>query len=397
MKKRADKANRKWYTGRILILVVLLLIVGLIGLSCIEGMREIGWSGGAVTDNTLYVGTEQGRLVMVNLTNESRQWAEALKAAGSNGGIFGCMPMGGGCSAAAGVAIYGTPVISGELVYIAGYNGKVYAYVKDTLVTRWIYPREGYLKSIVGGVAAADGKVFVGDSEGVIYALAAETGDYLWEFSAEDEKGDRDKIWSTPAVSEGTLYFGSFNGKIYAVNTADGSKRWEYLTEGALTAEPLIVDGTVYIGSHDRYLYALDAADGSLKWKFMGGNWFWAKPIIYEGSIYAACLDGWVYVLDAATGAEVKRFNLEGPLAATPVIFEDNIIFSTRTGTLYSINTARDEMRQLAVIDEGDAKVYGPLAINDGIVYIHTQDLTLRRINAENGAVLGTISLSLGE
>jgi glucose dehydrogenase len=397
MEKRAEKARLKWYTGRILILVVMLLIVGLVGFGCIEGMREIGWSGGAVADNALYVGTEEGRLVMVDLTNESRQWAEALKATSSSS-LFGCMPMGGGCSgAASGVAIYGMPTISNELVYIAGYNGKVYAYVKETLVTRWIYPREGYLEPVVGGVAVADGKVFVGDSDGMVYALDAETGDYLWEFSAGDEKGDREKIWSTLAVSEGTLYFGSFNKKVYAINTADGSKKWEYLTEGAVTAEPLVVDGTVYVGSHDRYFYALNAADGSLKWKFMGGNWFWAKPVIYEGSMYAGCLDGWVYVLDAATGAEVKRYNLEGHLAASPVIHEDNVIFSTRVGTLYSINVTRDEVKHLAVINEGDVKVYGPLAINDGIIYIHTQDLTLRRVNAENGAILGSISLSLGE
>ena len=295
------------------------------------------------------------------------------------------------------MAIYGTPAISDELVYLTGYNGKVYAYTRDKLVLRWDYPRDGYLHPFVGGAVVADGKVFLADSGGMVYALDAATGDYLWEFSTEDEDGDREKIWSTPAVSEGTLYVVSFNKMVYAIDTADGKKKWEFLTEGPITAEPLVVDGTVYIGSHDRYLYALDADSGKEEWKFRGGNWFWAKPVLYEGKIYAGCLDGWVYVLDAATGAKLKEFHLEGPLEATPVVYEDNIIFSTRWGTLYSINAARDEMRQLAIISEGKAKVYGPLAINDGIVYIHTQDLNLRRVNAENGAILGTISLKLGE
>jgi outer membrane protein assembly factor BamB len=399
MIKKTDKARHKRYIGRILILVVMLLIIGLVGLSCIEGMREVGWSGGAVVDNTLYVGTKQGRLVAVDLTDESRQWAEALKSSAASGGLFGCaLVAGGGCGAGAtGVAIYGTPAVGDELVYIAGYNGKVYAYVKDSLALRWDYPREGYLEPIVGGVAVSDSKVFLADSDGMVYALDAATGDYLWEFSTGDEEGDRDKIWSTPAVSGGTLYIGSFDKKVYAINTADGSPKWEYLTEGAVTAEPLVVDGTVYIGSHDRYLYALNADSGKEEWKFMGGNWFWAKPVFYEGRIYAGCLDGNVYVLDAATGAALKEFYLEGTLAAAPVIYEDNIIFSTRGGILYSINAALDEMKQLAIIDEGDARVYGPLAIHGGIVYIHTQDLTLRRVNAGTGAILGLISLSIGE
>jgi outer membrane protein assembly factor BamB len=405
MSKKFTSTPIKRYAGRILILVSLLLIVGLVGSSCVQGLNPIGWSGGAVSDNTLFVGTEQGRLAAVDLTDESRQWAEVLKAASASGGLFSCMPMGGGCSgAASGVAIYGTPAVGGELVYIAGYNGKVYAYVKDSLALRWVYPRDTYLPPIVGGVAVSDSKVFFGCSSGkidgenvsgAVFALDAVTGDPIWNSYYETE----DKIWATPAVSEGTLYIGSFDKKVYAINTADGTLKWAepFETEGAVTAEPLVVDGTVYIGSHDRYFYAINADNGKDKWKFRGENWFWAKPIIYQGKIYVGCLDGYVYVLDAATGAELKEFNLEGPLAAAPVLYEDNVIFSTRDAILYSINASQDEMRQLAVIDEGDARVYGPLAIHDGIVYIHTQDKTLRRVNAETGAILGLISLSSGE
>ena len=40
-----------------------------------------------------------------------------------------------------------------------------------------------------------------------------------------------------------------------------------------------------------------------------------------------------------------------------------------------------------------DGEVYGPLAVYQRVVYIHTQDLTLHRVNAENGAVLRPISL----
>jgi hypothetical protein len=44
------------------------------------------------------------------------------------------------------VAIYGTPNIC-DLVYIAAYNGKIYAYTR-TLGARWVYPREGYLQPL---------------------------------------------------------------------------------------------------------------------------------------------------------------------------------------------------------------------------------------------------------
>ena len=205
------------------------------------------------------------------------------------------------------------------------------------------------------------------------------------------DEGDREKIWSTPAVSDGTLYIGSFNKKIYAVDTVTGNKEWEYLTEGSVIAQPLIIDGTIYIGSLDRNFYALDT-NGALKWKFTGENWFWAKAIILEGKIYAGCLDGKVYVLDPATGNLLNKYDLEDPLAASPVIHGDNIIFATREGTLYSIDTIRNEKKLLAVLD---TKINGPLAINDGIIYAHTQEVALVRINADTGAVLSSISLKI--
>jgi outer membrane protein assembly factor BamB len=396
MKETNKKARNGRRTLKILILTVSILVIGIIGFSCVKGLRTVGWSGGAVTDNTLYVGTSEGRLVAVNLADNSRHWAEKLAVSSTGGGLFGCIPAGGGCAGASGVAIYGTPSFSDELVYIAGYNGKVYAYTKD-LVTRWVYPREGYLEPIVGGVVVSQDKVFFGCSDGYIYALDAATGDFLWSFSTKGEKGKTEKIWSTPVVSDGTLYIGSFDKKVYAINTADGTEKWEYLTEGIVTATPLVADDSVFVGSHDRYFYVLNASDGNLKGSYEAGNWFWAKPVLYDGKIYAGCLDGKVYVFDAATGNYLNEFNLEGPLAAEPVIFGDNVIFCTQEGTLYSINTTQDSLKQLAVLDEGDVEVNGPLAIDDGIVYIHTPDLDLHQVNAETGAILNTISLSIGE
>jgi len=139
----------------------MVLAVSLVGLGCVKGLMPIGWSGGAVSDGTLFVGSKEGRLVAINLDDESRLWAESLRPV-SQPGFLGCSPvMGGGCGGAAGVAIYGTPVIYGELVYIAGYNGKIYAYNTEGLALRWVYPRESNLEPFVGGLVAAEGKLRV--------------------------------------------------------------------------------------------------------------------------------------------------------------------------------------------------------------------------------------------
>ena len=102
--------RRGLIVGKAVLLLGILLIIVLAGAGCIEGLYPIGWSGGAVADDTLFVGSKEGKLVAVNINDESRQWSEPLKASASGTG-FGCVPMGGGGCAgggSAGVAIYGT-------------------------------------------------------------------------------------------------------------------------------------------------------------------------------------------------------------------------------------------------------------------------------------------------
>ncbi len=398
------KPKSRWpLASRVAFLLALVITVGLVAFGCVSGLAAIGWSGGTVSNDTLYVGSQQGRLVAVNLTDESRVFSEALVST-SQTGLLGCSTAtggGGGCSGgAASVPIYGTPVVSGSLTYIAGYNGKVYAYNTSNLAVRWVYPREGNLSSIVGGVVVANGKVFFGCTDGKVYALDAEYGDYLWESAATG-----DKIWGTPTfleqtvyngstgetVNQDTLFIGSFDNKVYAMNPGDGTVKWEYATEGSVIATPLVFNSTIYVGSFDRNLYALKASDGTLKWKFTGNNWFWAQPVVWNGVIYAGCLDGFVYALDADTGVEVARFDLGSPLSSQPVIVDGSAIFVNRKGVVYSIDTTTNGIRQLADLD---TTVNGHLAAYGEIVYIHTQENTLQRINAVTGALLSPISLS---
>ncbi|MDD4859376.1 MAG: PQQ-binding-like beta-propeller repeat protein [Dehalococcoidales bacterium] len=378
-------SKKRTIISKALLLLAVLVIIGLGVAGCVQGLQPLGWSGGVVSGDSLYIGTKEGRLVKITIADQSRKWAEALKAAPSSG-FLSCAPTGGGCSSApAGIAIYGTPAASGDLIYMSAYSGKIYAYNPSSLEVRWVYPRESYLKPIISGQVLAQNKIVFGCSDGKVYALDAATGDKVWDFTTGSE------IWSTPAADGNTIYIGSFDKKFYALNAADGTKKWEFTTEGAITATALVQGNTVYIGSFDRNLYALDAATGKVKWQFAGTNWFWAKPVIVNNNIYAPCLDGKVYVLDAASGNKSAEFDLGSPISSSPVVVDNQIIFASQKGIVFSVNTAAGEIRQLAEIKQ---PVYGPLTANEGIVYVHTQDLNLHRINVRTGDRPPAIPLS---
>jgi len=61
---------------------------------------------------------------------------------------------------------------------------------------------------------------------------------------------------------------------------------------------------------------------------------------------------------------------------------------------IYSLDTGSNRFKRLAELGE---EIYGPLCVSDGIVYIHTQDLTLHPVDAKTGAELATISLKGSE
>ncbi len=373
------------FTGKIAALLVILLAVVLTSSGCVEGLRPLGWSGGMISEDTLFIGSQEGRVVAINTVDESRQWSEPMISEKQGG--LSCIPQfGGSCtsSAASGVAIYGTPAVSGDLVYVGGYNGKMYAFTVSSLEIRWVYPRIDNLQPIIGGAVVDQGKVYFGNADGKVYALDAATGDKQWEFETKD------KIWATPAIAGNTLFIGSFDHKLYALDITDGSLKWEFETEGGIASTPLIHEDTVYIGSFDRNLYALNTVNGNLKWKFMGENWFWAKPVVSNNTIYTGCLDSKVYVLNSNNGDKITEFDLGSPVSSSPIMVNNSIIVASQKGVIYALDTGSHELKQISDIEE---KVYGPISAHDGIIYIHTQDLTLHRVNAATGVMFTTISL----
>ena len=383
---------------KISILVVILLGVLLALSGCIRGMTPIGWSGVAVSNGTLYTGSKEGRLVSVDLnSNNARKWAEPIKLPSTGGA--GCSSIGGGACGAPPpvVAIYGTPVLSnvpvlGNLVFLAGYNGKVYAYTADTLQQRWVYPPEGNLRPIISSVVISGSTLYFGGTDGNVYALDIATGAEKWKFSTGGE------IWSTPVIDNGLLFISSFDKKVYAIDAATGTKKWEYTTGATNVAPPVVAGGTVYVGSLDRNLHALNIADGSLKWKFGGNNFFWSKPIALSNVIYAPNLDRNVYGLNAGTGEKLVSYDVGGQVASWPVVINNRVIVATRDGKVWSLDTnpanfSNSDNKKLITSLPAGIDVTAPLSASGDSVYINGSDNNIYIVNITSGSISSPISL----
>jgi outer membrane protein assembly factor BamB len=149
----------------------------------------------------------------------------------------------------------------------------------------------------------------------------------LWTFQTGSE------IISSPVIGFGRVYIGSTDGKVYAINLKDGSKIWEFDTGDDIEAPPLLVDTFIYIGNLSGVFFALDAHTGKVYWKFEtegsiygSANWV-RKPGSQEKLIFVGSHDNKMYCLDSASGKLRWEYETSHYINGTPALDGENIVF----------------------------------------------------------------------
>src|SRR5262245_38490632 len=74
----------------------------------------------------------------------------------------------------------------------------------------------------------------------------------VWKFKAVAP------VKSAAAIAGQQVYVGSSDGFLYALQFADGKKNWAFKTGGPIESAPLYLDQKIFVGSSDSFLYALD-------------------------------------------------------------------------------------------------------------------------------------------
>src|SRR5271165_1360269 len=162
---------------------------------------------------------------------------------------------------------------------------------------------------VISSPAVANGLVYVGSTDGNLYAVELESGTQKWKFETKA------RVPSSPAVAGGFVYFGSYDGSFYAVDATNGQLKWKFQTGGErrftarhlhgiqpaaetmpdpfdfYLSSPAVWNGGVYFGSGDGNVYALNADSGVLKWKFKTGEVVHASPAIANGTLFIGSWD----------------------------------------------------------------------------------------------------------
>jgi len=401
---------------KILFLVVIALLP-LTLVSCISGIAQLarGWSGTVVHDGIAYVGTVDGRVVAINSSTENLEWSYSTTPVTAPSSGLSC----GQTSVL--TAIYSTPVVDRDIVYIGTYSGQVLALNMLARSQNLTFPQRGYgewewdcpidnakSNAIVADLLVREDAIYVSSSNGKVYSLDKEFGDLNWESNILDEK--HRKLWTSPVIQGNTLYVSTYDGHIYSLSSETGNLlEWSFESEAGFASSPVIDGDTIFLGSFDRYLYAVKIGSDVPIWKFPeekpAGNWFWASPIVNEGIVYAGCLDGKVYAIDAETGEELWQFesrDTQGkpvPIVSSPVLMDNLLIVTAESGTVYVFDLSaglEDEAMPLKTISIG-ADVRSSFCAQEGLVYIRGEDNQLYVVDIDMGGVSWKVNLTIEE
>ncbi|MFA9454417.1 MAG: PQQ-binding-like beta-propeller repeat protein, partial [Candidatus Aminicenantaceae bacterium] len=97
----------------------------------------------------------------------------------------------------------------------------------------------------LGDVENASWPIFRGDAamSGVARDPIPDKLDLLWSFDTGAV------IVSSPVIGHGRIYIGSTNGGVFALDLGDGRKVWEFFSDDDIEASPLILEESLYIGN----------------------------------------------------------------------------------------------------------------------------------------------------
>ena len=237
----------------------------------------------------------------------------------------------------------------------------------------------------------ANGVLYIGSTDGKLYALNAKQWDIKWVFDAGSA------IRYAATVLGNRVYFSARNNRVYALNADTGEPVWEFKSTNWMDAPPIVVDGKLYIGAFPSKIYQLNAMTGTLEatrertvrihgieygcangvfrpvsplhnaklWRAQtaGSN---SYPIIANGFVYIGARDGHIYAFDEASKTETWAYQTRGFIDAAPAIAEGILYAASGDGTVYAFGNATPSLtdapasptRAVGIVTHDNAAVY---------------------------------------
>ena len=220
--------------------------------------------------------------------------------------------------------------------------------------------------------------IFAGTFDEGMLAFDLQTGTPKWRVPIANG------ISASAAYFEGRIFVGNSRGTLYALNAETGAQEWTFETRGTIDSSPNIDAETkrVIVGSQSNSLFALEAATGTLVWEYDSGDMIQCFPSIIGRHCFVAGCDGYLHVINLDTGERVSRIPLESPTGSTPVPAGDFVFVGTEGNEFLGINWKEEKVVWRFEMSRG---ARSPVAYRDGTLIFGGMDRIVYALNAKTG------------
>jgi len=303
--------------------------------------------------------------------------------------------------------ITASPIVSGSSVFTMDSDGVVSAFEVRTGTRQWRTETQGEKDrstNIGGGIAAAEGVIYVATGRGEALALDAAKGGIKWRVPLDAPAR------SAPTVVEGKLFIPTLDERMVALSVADGKRVWSYQATASATIvlgepAPAYSDGLLVGGFGSGDLVGLRADSGTLAWSdslasargrtsVSDLSAIRALPVIVGNVVYAIGVGGLLVAIDLRSGRRLWEREVAGQ--HMPWAAGDWLFVLTADQQLAAIGRADGRVRWLTDLpryDDPDKQrdpIFwtGPL-VADKYLFVAGSTQKLLAINPGNGAILG--------
>lgn len=304
-------------------------------------------SSAAIVAGTVYVGTQKGELVALDLSGGAVRWRYAAGAeigesspavggglvfVGDLTGTLHAVRAGDGRGAwkfKTDGEIKSSPVVVGNRVLVGSYDRHLYCINAQTGRLLWKLKTNGQVHATVG---VAEGVAYLTGCDEVLHAVRLSDGRELFQIRSGAYTG------ASPALMAGNAFYGTFNNDVLGVNLVSKQIGWRYQhpqRQFPYYSSAAISQARVVVGGRDKLIHCLDAYTGRELWSFATQARVESSPAVAGGRVYVGSNDGRLYVLDFESGRKLAEFNAGAPISASPAIARGRLVVGAQDGKLY--------------------------------------------------------------
>ena len=286
-----------------------------------RSLGRLSASSPAVTSNTVYATVlasghahVPGRIVALDSKTGAIRWFRGLPSASES-----------------------SPLIDHGHIFFGSQSGTVYALNDRNGNLIWAYHASGSVKA---SPTLSGGLLYFGDYSGHVQAISERTGRRIWRSSSEGALLGSGTFYSTAAVFYGRVFLGNTDGRVYAYDASSGKLDWAVQTGAYVYASPAVTNApglgpTLYLGSYNGNFYALNARSGHISWHFNAHGRISGSATIVGKLVYFADLgEHRTYGLGISTGRVLFE---KATGAFDPVISDGKDIYLTGLTGLYGL------------------------------------------------------------